>query len=43
MNIIVYSGFAYALTIILSFLVIGIVVLTDRLIQKNDKKHGKEE
>ncbi|WP_434310302.1 hypothetical protein [Hominifimenecus sp. rT4P-3] len=41
MNIVTYSGFAYLLTIALSYLVIGIIVATDWMFRKRNKK--KEE
>ena len=38
MNIVAYSGLAYLLTIVLYYLVIGIIVATDRAFRKREKK-----
>ncbi len=43
MSILSYAGFAYGLTIVLSYLMIGIVVATDKYFSAKEKKRKAAE
>lgn len=38
MSILQYCGFSYGLMAVISYIVIGIIVLTDKVMSKKDKK-----
>jgi|GEM_PF-4777062 len=42
MNIFVYGLFAYELTAVLSFIVVGIIVLTNKLLGRSQQEIQKE-
>lgn len=42
MGIVAYAGFAYLLTAVISFLLIGVIVLLNKFLGKNNSGEGVE-